>query len=215
MRNLRIDLLMTLYACMMLLTSCGTWDTMKILCIDVNNCTSRTVTLRHPQNQSVASDTNWHNQRLINVNEETREFFTITNSKEDKSCYVNVYSPEGIFQKQYKCPNFRFWFLDMRMFGDELLTYNEIAGGDLGIFVGSLLGPQFFRTKAESYNIKTKQRKTICTFASDMVKMFNSEIAIIQNPYAHYLEKDLTVKKTANRTKADIAFYNLLTKQLR
>ncbi len=215
MRHLRVDLLIYMYMCMMLLTSCGT---MKIVCIDVNNCTHRIVTLRHPKNHSVASDTNWRNQRLINVNEENGELFTITNSKDDKRCYVNVYSPEGVFRRQYKCPYFHSWALDMEMFGDELLTSGEFAGGNLGIFVGALFGPELLRPQIVSYNIKTEQKKIVFPNISDlteiyMVNKYNSEIAIIQIEHS-FVDKPQNGKKTANKKKADIAIYNLLTKQL-
>ena len=215
MQRLMVCLKISLYMCIMLLTSCGT---MKIVCIDVNDCTHRTVTLHHPQNQPVASDTNWRGQRLINVNEENGEFFTITNSKDHMSCYVNVYSPEGVFQRQYKCPYFHSWASDMEMFGDELLTGEEFAGGNLGIFVGALLGPQFLRPQVVSYNIKTKQRKIICPNTSDnteiyMVKKFNSEIAIIQIGHS-FTYNAQNGKNIANNDKAAIAIYHLFTKQL-
>ncbi|MBO4618585.1 MAG: hypothetical protein J5654_00595 [Victivallales bacterium] len=152
---------------------------MKVICINVEDLSLRTVTLRHPKGCSAAPDTCWRFERLFNVDEESGEFFTLTRDNNNKHCYINVYSRDGIFIQQYKRPNFIDRFPGSTlMFGDELLSDGELLGGELGMLFGVV------RLQLTSYNFKIGQKRIVFPNTSKRMEIYslnryNSEIAII------------------------------------
>lgn len=200
--------------CVMLLTSCGN---LKVICIDVDDLSQRTVTLRHPKDDSAASDTDWRNQRLINVDEKSGEFFTITNDKNHKKCYVNIYSSKGVFKKQFNCPYFQSWEFDAKMFGDEILV-NNFMGGTIGFLVAAMVAPQLIREQLVSYNIKTGEKHSVFPNTSKLiehyeVQKYDSETAIISIS-RHHMDYAENKNGKEIHDKGSLVIYNPSTKQM-
>ncbi len=172
-------LLFLLCAISVFLTSCGT---LKVISIDVDNGSQTITALRHPKGVKTAPQTRWSNERLLDVDVKSGEFITITESKDRENCYVNVYSPDGMLRRQFKCPYFSEWMesTTLEIFGDEILTCGELSAGFLDLMLG-LLRPQII-----SHNVKTGRRGTALSnilAALEVVYIMNkfgSEVAIVE-----------------------------------
>ncbi len=190
---------------MLLLASCGT---LKVICIDVETGTEKTVALRHSKDSPAASDTCWDLEHLIKVDEESGEFYTITCNDKESKCYINAYSPTGVFNRQYECPFWVTWYLPMEtiMLGDEIVTFGGPIDGKLGGLIGLV------NSHLIAYNIKTQERKVLRSSNISngnelyMLDRYNQDIAFI---FALHLKQLPFKNDDFNPEEAEIHLFSL------